>query len=288
VASVLIAHQHTAAASTRPFTSVSCTPTGWNITQDSSGDRLYRCNFNVTGIDADEDLSRLAYRYGSPIYNQTETMAEQCAGFMNNSTCYVDPDAADDYLSMSPAYVVDNATSLLVLANTFAIIAGSCLVGFVVLAIWHRRGRSNRPDEPSEDEENPPAVYTHRKDKFSKGEVQDILKLFKASVSSLQEDFSCAICLDSADRKQQYVRLDCKHEYHSRCLRLWLSRGGRRCPLCNREIEMQEKDLESNDDYQSEVQTTRGQSGTLQSSMTDSQPLTALELHAAPEIVPAE
>ncbi|KAJ8906704.1 hypothetical protein NDN08_003193 [Rhodosorus marinus] len=262
VTSIFIAYHYSMLELTRPFTSVSCTPTGWNITRDSSGERLYRCNFNVTGIDADEDSPRLAYRYGSPVYNQTESMAEQCGGFMNNSTCYVDPDARDDYLSMSPAYMEDKVTSLMILADVFAVLAGFVLVAFVVVSVCQgRREGNNRPVETGEDEENPPEVYTHRKDKFSKEEVQSILKLYRASVSSLKDDFACAICLDNADRKQQYVRLDCKHEYHSRCLRLWLRRGGMRCPLCNREVEMHKEDLECLDNCQLEVQTAEGESG---------------------------
>mmetsp|Transcript_6241 Transcript_6241/g.8839 ORF Transcript_6241/g.8839 Transcript_6241/m.8839 type:complete len:84 (-) Transcript_6241:185-436(-) len=54
---------------------------------------------------------------------------------------------------------------------------------------------------------------------------------------------------------------------------MWLRRGGIRCPLCNREVKMHEK--ESFDDYQSEIRTTQGQAGTLQSSRADSQSLTA-------------
>mmetsp|Transcript_6241 Transcript_6241/g.8837 ORF Transcript_6241/g.8837 Transcript_6241/m.8837 type:complete len:214 (-) Transcript_6241:615-1256(-) len=173
VTAVVLAYRYSLLDPTRPFTSVSCTPTGWNITQDTSGDRLYRCNFNVTGIDADENSQRVAYRYGSPIYNQTESMAEQCGGFMNNSTCYVDPDGTDDYLSMSPAYVREFVSSSMLIVDVFAAVAGFGLLGFVIISSCQcGRGDNNRRGETDEDEENPQEVYIPRRDKFSKEEVR--------------------------------------------------------------------------------------------------------------------
>ena len=48
------------------------------------------------------------------------------------------------------------------------------------------------------------------------------------------EEKSCAICLDDLT-KRQLTRLECGHDFHSKCVLEWLQRSDR-CPLCKNSV----------------------------------------------------
>jgi Ring finger domain len=57
------------------------------------------------------------------------------------------------------------------------------------------------------------------------------------SRNDLLEDDECAICHDSLSDQPAAMIQSCRHLYHDRCIRDWLSRQPR-CPSCNGEVAM--------------------------------------------------
>ena len=51
------------------------------------------------------------------------------------------------------------------------------------------------------------------------------------------EEKSCAICLDDLSNKRQLTKLDCGHDFHSKCILKWLQRSDR-CPLCKTSVKI--------------------------------------------------
>eukprot|EP00189_Rhodosorus_marinus_P010512 CAMPEP_0184746512 /NCGR_PEP_ID=MMETSP0315-20130426/9036_1 /TAXON_ID=101924 /ORGANISM="Rhodosorus marinus, Strain UTEX LB 2760" /LENGTH=140 /DNA_ID=CAMNT_0027219121 /DNA_START=441 /DNA_END=863 /DNA_ORIENTATION=+ len=79
---------------------------------------------------------------------------------------------------------------------------------------------------------------SHRKCKYSKQEVRDIVSLTKVEPSTIPEDFECAICMD--DEEKRFCTMVCGHTYHYMCIKIWLRRGGDKCPLCAQTITLKE------------------------------------------------
>ncbi|GFW26065.1 hypothetical protein TNCV_3317351 [Trichonephila clavipes] len=46
-----------------------------------------------------------------------------------------------------------------------------------------------------------------------------------------KDSSDCSICL-SSDDSQQYALSQCKHTYHSHCLKQWVESGKHTCPYC--------------------------------------------------------
>ncbi|KAL1555782.1 RING-type E3 ubiquitin transferase [Salvia divinorum] len=64
----------------------------------------------------------------------------------------------------------------------------------------------------------------------------DVLSGFKTrrcddDADQHDEEEACCICLDDLHRGS-VTTLDCRHEFHSDCIRRWLVRGKNFCPLC--------------------------------------------------------
>ena len=51
------------------------------------------------------------------------------------------------------------------------------------------------------------------------------------SVSDIDENSSCSICLDDFNSTTEILFLDCKHIYHSQCILEWITKDPS-CPLC--------------------------------------------------------
>lgn len=51
------------------------------------------------------------------------------------------------------------------------------------------------------------------------------------SVSDIDENSSCSICLDDFNSTTEILFLDCKHIYHSPCILEWITKDPS-CPLC--------------------------------------------------------
>ncbi|KNC55511.1 uncharacterized protein AMSG_01775 [Thecamonas trahens ATCC 50062] len=52
------------------------------------------------------------------------------------------------------------------------------------------------------------------------------------------EDAQCVICLCEYEPHDELIRLaTCVHHFHAPCIREWLTKSSRRCPLCNQPVE---------------------------------------------------
>ncbi|PHT97516.1 hypothetical protein BC332_33557 [Capsicum chinense] len=47
---------------------------------------------------------------------------------------------------------------------------------------------------------------------------------------------TCAICLCEYENDEAIGTLECQHEYHARCIKQWLLKGKRSCPLCRSSV----------------------------------------------------
>ena len=54
-------------------------------------------------------------------------------------------------------------------------------------------------------------------------------------MSNLLEIDECSICLEPLDNKFQIYILECRHQFHTTCLKEWYknSKLGYNCPMCN-------------------------------------------------------
>jgi len=61
--------------------------------------------------------------------------------------------------------------------------------------------------------------------------------LAKEKIENYNISSTCAICLDSMTKENNYCILECKHEFHSSCLVNWFRTGKKSCPMCRNEGE---------------------------------------------------
>ena len=50
------------------------------------------------------------------------------------------------------------------------------------------------------------------------------------------ENTSCCVCLDDYDNGDKLIILPCKHMFHSRCIKPWLTERQATCPLCKASV----------------------------------------------------
>jgi hypothetical protein len=62
------------------------------------------------------------------------------------------------------------------------------------------------------------------------------LKEEKVTKQMLDDNKECIICLCAYDVDNDIISLNCKHTYHSNCLKIWLSMRNKICPTCKRNI----------------------------------------------------
>ncbi|KAL1555781.1 choline dehydrogenase [Salvia divinorum] len=81
------------------------------------------------------------------------------------------------------------------------------------------------------------AVNAAASDDLEDSPEDDVLSGFKTrrcnddADQDEEEEEVCCICLDDLYRGS-VTSLDCRHEFHSGCIRRWLVRGENFCPLC--------------------------------------------------------
>jgi HrpA-like RNA helicase len=67
----------------------------------------------------------------------------------------------------------------------------------------------------------------------------DELENFLYQLPRKQDDeTNCSICMNEYVPGEILVNLNCKHEYHTACIKEWLYNHSRTCPLCRKESEM--------------------------------------------------
>ena len=71
--------------------------------------------------------------------------------------------------------------------------------------------------------------------------IEDMWKRFIIKETDELKVDTCSICLESMDKYQKIVRLDCEHFYHKDCMNSWFITNKykfqrKSCPLCRSEI----------------------------------------------------
>jgi hypothetical protein len=56
--------------------------------------------------------------------------------------------------------------------------------------------------------------------------------LANEKIKNYDVSFVCLICLDELNNENNYCIIDCKHEFHSKCLINWFRSGKNTCPMC--------------------------------------------------------
>lgn len=69
-------------------------------------------------------------------------------------------------------------------------------------------------------------------------QISDSLNLKESIVPTemINQKQECIICLVEFTERTKIISLDCKHIYHSHCLKIWLSLRNKICPTCKRNI----------------------------------------------------
>lgn len=225
-----------------PWYPRTCTIRSHTIT---SRDRQYRNEFLVfnfsRGTDPDPIPPTVAYRYGSPVYNQTQRQARAFSRkFSLNSpeSCWLYP---WDYklqppyptrlrytVSLSP--VTNAPTKSQKETATVSVIFTAITATFLFILLCTVLLLS-----PVDDIEAINARLEAQHDQSS-----DAHHLSHSTINRLCKSISfektasidaCPICLE--DEVPVDVQLPCAHSFHRGCITAWLSRGNINCPLCN-------------------------------------------------------
>ncbi|CAN8066237.1 unnamed protein product [Agarophyton chilense] len=212
--------------------------------QLSFRNQLYRNEFEVTNFTManwpDPIPPTIAYRYGTPVYNQT---LAQASAFQRTLTapriapCWIFPWSV---AFMSPPYPAQLAYTVsmtpvhnaptksqrqtAIVSTVFTGITAAfllillCAVMCLSPHLDSSLGTINLPNAPS------PIV-----DSLSETEINLLCKT--ASFANSASVDVCAICLE--DEIKINAQLPCGHCFHRRCIITWLQRGNYKCPLCN-------------------------------------------------------
>lgn len=64
-----------------------------------------------------------------------------------------------------------------------------------------------------------------------------ILNKFLTESTTEEQKCECAICLNFDESKDQVVQLKCKHQFHSCCIKKWIS-NVQSCPMCKAQVDI--------------------------------------------------
>jgi hypothetical protein len=70
---------------------------------------------------------------------------------------------------------------------------------------------------------------------LDKHTVDDFLR---KSLSISDKHVTCSICLGDILQNELMMELECKHSFHSDCIRLWLTKYHSTCPMCRRPVNL--------------------------------------------------
>eukprot|EP00190_Bangiopsis_sp_CCMP1999_P000755 CAMPEP_0198735396 /NCGR_PEP_ID=MMETSP1475-20131203/59125_1 /TAXON_ID= ORGANISM="Unidentified sp., Strain CCMP1999" /NCGR_SAMPLE_ID=MMETSP1475 /ASSEMBLY_ACC=CAM_ASM_001111 /LENGTH=243 /DNA_ID=CAMNT_0044499053 /DNA_START=275 /DNA_END=1006 /DNA_ORIENTATION=+ len=215
-----------------------------NAESENDGQR-YRCTYNVTILNTPgfEDREVKAYDTIQGNFDKSEQEAMKCPEQFSGDgdrvvTCYVAFDAEPD-VALTPFEKSSSDQTIILFVNLGAGAFGLILVAILTILFVEKHFRGRQGAEAQGDEENPRADRIGGdiagKNGFTKEEVRAIVQKYKIPEGETADDYCCAVCLD--DSGGRVCRLPCKHEFHYMCLKLWLRRGGTKCPLCNLALE---------------------------------------------------
>lgn len=195
----------------------------------------------------------VAWRYGSSVFNVTETVARQYSTAFElgqKYPCWTMRDGteggSDDEpvvendgwrASMSAVGMSNDSDIDLALVSTFLV--GVLLLVFLVALVY---AVSVAEGHAGVGANLPPATGTVQPGCLTKSDIDKLCEVAEAAaasdpdISALQASgaWDCAICLDDdGGEGGRLARLACRHTFHGACARAWLARGGVTCPLCN-------------------------------------------------------
>ena len=47
-----------------------------------------------------------------------------------------------------------------------------------------------------------------------------------------ESDYKCTVCLESVKEDESVIVLKCKHIFHEKCIKTWLTKCSNKCPVC--------------------------------------------------------
>ncbi|CAK87512.1 unnamed protein product (macronuclear) [Paramecium tetraurelia] len=66
--------------------------------------------------------------------------------------------------------------------------------------------------------------------------------LCKLSSKELNPEEYCSICLEPLDSAQEVRQTRCHHNFHIKCIKLWLEKAKHECPICRQQLELKPQD----------------------------------------------
>mmetsp|Transcript_5925 Transcript_5925/g.15740 ORF Transcript_5925/g.15740 Transcript_5925/m.15740 type:complete len:324 (+) Transcript_5925:179-1150(+) len=227
-----------------------CTVISSSAQQRSGGaNHDFRSEFQVRVPEETGDR-RTALRYISGIYNVTESAALEFNALFeigSTFTCYQN---AQDRALVSVVPVtewdapVDNVPTAVVVTVFCVTATGVLLATLAVISIVKPSGDEDSQREAQADDlesalAHPPAPVVHktRGETLARDEIYTICDNYQVAPPEDPDacaEWTCAICLeDYSSEHKRLVKLPCEHQFHRRCIRGWLKRGGQTCCLCN-------------------------------------------------------
>lgn len=77
------------------------------------------------------------------------------------------------------------------------------------------------------------SLQTHQPNSVKKATAEEIEQLDKKKEEHKGDTPSdCTICLEKIKKRQRKIKLQCGHEFHSKCIRASLTKTNRNCPTC--------------------------------------------------------
>eukprot|EP01025_Chloroclados_australasicus_P056302 TRINITY_DN6941_c2_g3_i1.p2 TRINITY_DN6941_c2_g3~~TRINITY_DN6941_c2_g3_i1.p2 ORF type:complete len:191 (+),score=21.31 TRINITY_DN6941_c2_g3_i1:276-848(+) len=69
-------------------------------------------------------------------------------------------------------------------------------------------------------------------------ELMNKLQTYAYQNQDCNQEFTCAICLESLKAEEEVMRLSCLHQFHRSCIEGWVKerKSSSTCPLCGKEI----------------------------------------------------
>ncbi|CAD8186815.1 unnamed protein product [Paramecium octaurelia] len=66
--------------------------------------------------------------------------------------------------------------------------------------------------------------------------------LCKLSSKEINPEEYCSICLEPLDSTQEVRQTRCHHNFHIKCINLWLEKAKHECPICRQQLELKPQD----------------------------------------------
>lgn len=76
-----------------------------------------------------------------------------------------------------------------------------------------------------------------RDEKRIRDRNENFNKKYPSVPSFFPKDWTCSICINEIEYKDQYKMLGCHHYFHENCIKLWIvDRENSKCPMCKKSV----------------------------------------------------